>query len=145
MKRISAVRRDNKIYLEPSGRTDDWLWVAIDPIIVLDDRAGDIEIGKAILETLSKSKIDIPTPSSMDGPGKMATLAGYSSWPAFAKEAQSVSISVDPKWEGKRFLPAKWINGKVGGKLLTDREFYLDTDDPKELGASLRKAFGLCQ
>lgn len=144
MKRISAVLRDNKIYLEPSGRTEDWLWVAIDPIIVLDKSEGDIAVGNAILETLSNSKMDVPTPSSMDGPGKMAKLAGFSSWPAFAKEARSVSISIDPKWEGKRFLPAKWINGKVGGKLLTEREFYLQTDDPKELGASLRKAFELC-
>jgi hypothetical protein len=143
MKRISAAFWDDKIYLEPSGRTEDWLWVSIGEVNTFTLPLSDLEIGNAILKTLSQSKMNVPIPENINGPGPTATMAGFKTWPSFAKKAKLMTIVDDEK--GVQFWPSGWGGAKNGHYLLEEEAFFAESSAPEILGSALRKAIDLCE
>jgi hypothetical protein len=143
MKRASAAFRDDKIYLEPSGRTEDWLWVYIGEVTTMSLPKSDSELGDAILGSLSQSKMDVPIPKNMNGPGRVAAMAGFKTWGSFAKKAKLVEIEENEK--GIKFLPSRWGGPREGHFNLEEKIFFAESTSPEVLGAALRKAIDLCE
>lgn len=144
MKRMSADLHNGKIYLEPEGRTKDWLWVFIGELTTIEDSVSDEELGNTVLAILAESRYDVPQPESMEGPGRAALTAGFKSFLPYGREAKSVGITEDEN--GIEFLPSRrWITRDKGGDLLEDKAICISSRQPEAVGKALRNAFDLCE
>lgn len=145
MKRVGASLRDGKLYLEPEGREkESWLWVHVGEVTVLPWPMADEALGEAVLRALGQSLWDVPKPPKRHGIGRVAELAGYKSWVAFAKLARLVTIV----WEdgkGVEFIPSYWEGPRKRHANGDDQTVVADALSPAEVGRALKMAIDLCR
>ena len=143
-RRFEAILVNSKIYFSPSGRTEDWLWIEIEPITILEPSSTDTELGEEIIKIYKNCKLNVPDVinEEMNGPGALATLAGFKTWPSFARKALIVYIT--EKDEGLEIVPSQWAGIKKGSIELDEYKEIIPMNSVEELGATLRQAFENC-
>ena len=63
-KMATVYSRSSKLYLHASSRTTDGVWILTEPVVSLDGRASDEEIGSAVQAVLKQSRTGVPHPTN---------------------------------------------------------------------------------
>jgi len=138
MKRATAYKREDRIFLHASSRTTAGVWILTAPVLApdRDDRA---HLGSAVLHALEGSQEGIEHPTSWKGIiDPVLQLAGVKSWDAFAKSARCVEIKFGTNRVS--FLPTKNLGAKDGFEPLS-AQIKSSSSEPEALGAALLSAF----
>src|SRR5260370_31531114 len=138
MKRATAYKRGDRIFLHASSKTTAGVWM-LTPSVLAPDQGDPAYLGRAILDALEGSEEGIAHPNSWRGIfDPLLQLAGVKSWDAFAKSARCVEIEFGTNRVS--FLPTKNLGAKDGFEPLPAR-VESSSPEPEALGAALLSAF----
>jgi hypothetical protein len=141
--RASVISWPDRFLVHAVSTTTAGIGVAAEPYLVLQRTASNEELGAAIENALSRSKIDVPHPTSWAGIEKpMLKAVGVRSMAQFMRSAKECAVARhDLKFH---FSPSR--NGGSSGEgrgfsYLPERAFDVPaTSSPPEVGAAARIA-----
>lgn len=136
----TVYSRRRKVYMHASSQTTDGVWILTEPIVSLDGRATDEEIGSAVQATLKQSRVGIPHPTNWTGLlAPLLNAAGVRSWSKFAETATCVCLELQ---DGKLVaIPTKNRGPANGFEHEPGKSATLNTNDAADIGAGVRRLF----
>ena len=144
---ISAIKYPKKIVIYSNDKTDSGLWIASCNALIIDNLISNYDLGKYVLEFLSKSKHNLPHPINWKEFTKKYLLSvGFKSNSALMINAMCVSIGQDDN--EIVFMPSK--NGGTKGNqrgfyYLEEKKITVSISKNFEyLGAKLNESWKLC-
>jgi hypothetical protein len=145
MRCATTYRRPDGWYFHADCRTDDGLWVAGPPYLILPLDASTSTIGETVATALQGSQESVPRPTET-GPRfmPMLDLANAQSWAGFMREASCVSIRLDD--EHLRFCPSENMRTRKWYRPLPSQELKISANaTAEELGQAAQDAHERCK
>lgn len=143
MKLVSIIVRDNKAYIESSGRSPDWLWIGMGNVQTVSLDSNKTEIGRAILKAISESKLEFPYPPTVDSLGAKARAAGFKTFASFANGAKAINVIKNE--DGIKFIPSVWKGRKKGFVPSDSDAFFPENSSEEGIGFALTQAIAICK
>ena len=138
MKKATAYKRDERIFLHASSRTVAGVWILTAPVLVVDQN-DPVHLGQAILDVLRASHEGVEHPTSWMGLfDPVLKLAGTGSWGAFAKAAKCVEIEFGTNRIS--LIPTKNLGPRDGFEPLPAKT-EMSPPEGEPLGRALLSAF----
>ena len=128
------------LIVHPSSQTTAGVWIAQEPLLVLDVDAPSSEKGRALRDSLAASVSNVPHPRSWAHHfDRFLEVADVKNWRAFVKNTRSVGVEDD----GVSLIltPSRNQGARDGFTELLDRARQLPADaSDEELGKALDAA-----
>jgi hypothetical protein len=138
MKRATAYRRAQKLYIHASSKTTDGVWIFQSPCIALGDSCSDFDLGAAVSRALAESRTGVPHPLTFKGLIDPLLLeASVKSWTTFSKGTTCAEIE---RTEGSvAIVPTRNLGSSEGFAPRTERTVIVDNGALSDVGATLRR------
>lgn len=111
MKICSVYQRKESLFIQPSCRTDQGVWIVRGEVATLQLGSSDLLLGERLLAALDESRT-VPHPRSWKGlTDPLLAVAGVKSWKTFSRSSRLVSVEFGQSGKAVPYLNLGHVEG----------------------------------